>query len=128
MLLAKEDRPLHHRVHESRAERSWETPAFGAHQVDVRLAVDLRAAEEEDIDAPLTARSKSSREPSLKGLPFLLCSRETRSGAPLALSEFTCGSRDGRSRADGDVLGVADQASDHAGEELFSGMQTNSSR
>ena len=59
VLLAEEDRS-HNRVHESRAERARETPAFGAHQVDVRLAVDLRAAEE-DIDATLPARSKAPR-------------------------------------------------------------------
>src|SRR6185503_11384624 len=55
VLLAKEDRARHQRIHERRAERAREAPALGAHQVDVGLAVDLRAAEEEDVDAALAS-------------------------------------------------------------------------
>jgi hypothetical protein len=53
VLLAEQDGSLHHRVHERRAERAGEAAPFGAHQVDAAFAVDLRAAEEEHIDAPL---------------------------------------------------------------------------
>src|SRR4051812_7741168 len=52
MLLAEKDRAAGE-VHERRAERAGEATPFGAHQVDVRLAVDLRAAEEKVIDASL---------------------------------------------------------------------------
>src|SRR5438309_850647 len=53
VLLAKEDRARDHRVHECRAERTRKAAPFGAHQIDVGLAVDLRAAEKEHVDAPL---------------------------------------------------------------------------
>jgi hypothetical protein len=43
----------------------------------------------------------------------------------LLLIEKDTGCRDRRSGADGDVLRVADEAGDYAGEELFSGVQTN---
>src|SRR3954462_14554823 len=52
MLLAEEDRAASE-IHERRAERSREAPAFGAHEIDVCFAVDLRPPEKEVIDAPL---------------------------------------------------------------------------
>jgi hypothetical protein len=48
-------------------------------------------------------------------------------GIPL-LMQKNSGGGNRRSGAHGDVLSVADQARDYAGEELFSGVQTNSSR
>src|SRR5205823_14899153 len=52
MLFAEQDRPAE-KIHEGRAERAGEPALACAHEVDVGLAVDLRAAEEEDVDAAL---------------------------------------------------------------------------
>src|SRR5688572_15226994 len=53
VLLAKKNRFPHHCIHERRAERPRKAAAFGTHEIDVRFAVDLRAAEKEDVDPAL---------------------------------------------------------------------------
>ena len=70
MFLAEEDRALHHRVHEGGAERAGKAPALGAHEVDVRFAVDLRAAEEEDIDATLPGKVEKLARAFAEGIAF----------------------------------------------------------
>src|SRR5258707_9993666 len=40
-------------IHEGRAERAGKAAPLGLYEIDVRLAVDLRPAEEEDVDPAL---------------------------------------------------------------------------
>src|SRR5512145_2567235 len=102
VFLAEEDRPLYHRIHEGRAERPGKTPAFGAHEVDVRLAVDLRATEEEDIDPPLSREVEELARAFAEGVAFpLVKHRHPHPGVLLPMKKNSgCG--DGRSCADGD--------------------------
>ena len=53
VLFPEQDCSMRSKIHEGGAEGPRKAPPFRLHEVDVRLAVDLRAAEEEDVDAPL---------------------------------------------------------------------------
>jgi hypothetical protein len=127
VLLAKEDRAAGE-IHERGAERTGEPSALRAHEVDVRLAVDLRAAEEEDIDASLPgkveelARAFAERIAAAPMQP-----RNAQAGILLFLQQCACG-RYRRSRADGNMARLADETRYYAGKEFFALDQTNSSR
>src|SRR5688572_9587498 len=77
MLLAKQDHSGHGEIHERRAEGARE-PCKGArlragshpHQVEVGLAVDLRAAEEKDVDASLPREVEELTRTLGKGIAF----------------------------------------------------------
>ena len=80
---------------------------------------------------PCPARSNSSREPSVNGLPLRFCSREMRSFALwAALRKKAPVAGIGEAAPDRHVARVADQARDAAGEEFFFGVRfhTYSSR
>jgi hypothetical protein len=49
-------------------------------------------------------------------------------GGAASLQQFTCSRGNRGCCAHGNVVRVADEAGDYAGEELFAGVQTNSSR
>src|SRR5260221_7527518 len=53
VFFAEQDGSSGGEVHEGRAEGAREALALGPHQIDVGLAVDLRAAKKENVDAPL---------------------------------------------------------------------------
>ena len=71
MLLAEKDRAAGE-IHERRAERAGKAPAFRAHEVDIRLAVDLRAAEKEVIDASLPREIEELARALGEGIAFAL--------------------------------------------------------
>src|SRR5687767_12527474 len=124
MLLAEENRVLHHRVHESRAEGAGEAAAFHPHQVDVRLAVDLRSAEEEDIDPPLAREVEELARALGERVRLALVQHRYAKLRVSLLTKKGPRCRNRRGRADRDVPRAADQAGDDAGKELFSGVQT----
>src|SRR5687768_4247248 len=128
VLLAEEDGVLHHRIHEGRAERAGEAASVGVHQVDRRAAVDLRAAEKKGVDAALAgkveqlARAFTER---VRRAPLLERDAEGRITLPIE----ECARRGDRRRcADRGVARSAQQPRDHAGEKLFPGVRTHSSR
>src|SRR5712692_3925616 len=128
VLLAEQNRPRHHRVHECRAKGAGKTPAVRAHQVDVRFAVDLRAAEEEDVDPALADEIEQlARALGERVSGSFLQQRNAQRGTFL-FYEKGSRSRNRRGGADGKVARVADQAGDHAGKEFFFPDQSNSSR
>ena len=90
--------------------------ALGAHQVDVGLAVDLRPAEEEDIDAPLPGEVEELARALRERIAPALVQEGKAQFAPFLLEEQRPGGGDRRRGADGDVARLADQARDHAGE------------
>ena len=128
MLFAKEDRARHHRVQVGGAERAWKAPAFGAHEIDIGLAIDLRAAEKENVDSSLPreveefARAFAERIAAAPMQP-----RNAQAGILLFLQQCACG-RYRRSRADGNMARLADETRYYAGKEFFALDQTNSSR
>src|SRR5438105_3465782 len=131
MLFAKQDGPAE-KVHEGRAERAGEPVLACAHQVDVGLAVDLRAAEEEDVDAALPGEIEELAR-SFRERVALALVKEGEAQVPSTLLEKKrAGGRNRRGGTDGDVprliSPLRDQAGDDAGKELFFGVQTNSSR
>ena len=129
VLLAKKNGVLRSLNTYRPSRRSREALAIGAHQVDRRPAVDLRAAEEEGMSMrPCPARSKSSREPSVNGLAARRCCSETRKPGSAFLLKKHAGRRDRRRRADRRMARAVQQPRDHAGEVLFLGVRTHSSR
>ena len=102
---------------------------FGAHQVDVRLAVELRAAEEEEVDAALAGEIEELARAFGKGVALALVQPGDADRAASGTRKLTGGRGNRRRGTDGDVVNVvADQPRDHAGKELFLLCQTNSSR
>src|SRR5260221_1574331 len=128
MFFAKKDRARHHGIHECGTEGSGEPLAVGAHQVDRAAAVDLRAAEEEGVDPALPrqveqlARALGER---ISRAPLL--QRDAKTGIE-NFSQETSGSRNGRRGADRRMARAVQQPRDHAGEVLFPGVRTHSSR
>src|SRR6185295_3457915 len=128
VLLAKQDRPRDDPVHVRRAERARKALALRAHQVDRALAVDLRTAEEEHVDAPLPGEVEELARAFGEGigLPPLL-QRYPERGINI-FSQKTTRSRNGRRRADRSMARAIQQPRDHAGEVLFRGVRIHSSR
>ena len=128
MLLPKQDRLSSREVHERGAERPGEPLPFRFNQIDVRLAVDLRPAQEEDVDAPLAGEVEQLARAFAERVAFALVQhRQAQGRVCLPDKQGACGG-DGRSRPDRDMPRAADQAGDGAGEQLFAGVHTNSAR
>ena len=127
MLLAKEDGAAGE-IHEGGAKGAGKTPAFGAHQVDVRRAVDLRAAEEEVIDAPLAREIEELARAFAERVAFALVQTRDAQRPALRAQELACGRGNRRGGADRDLRGIGDQPRDQAGKELLRLCHTNSAR
>src|SRR5258706_1683386 len=128
VLLAKQDRAWHDRVHERRAERTRKAAAVRLHQVDARLAVDLRAAEEEHVDAALPGEVEElprALGQRIRLAPLL--QRDAECPVFLLVEQGAVGGNRGRS-ADGCMTRAIEQPRDYAGEKLFLGVRTHSSR
>src|SRR6185503_6390339 len=70
VLLAKQDGFFHRLIHICGAERAGEPLALRTHEVDVPLAVDLRAAKEEDVDTPLSREVEELARALGEGIAF----------------------------------------------------------
>ncbi len=127
MLLAEQDRAAGE-VHERRAERAGKAASFRAHEVDVRLAVDLRAAQKEIIDAALPGEVEELARALSERIAFALVQARDADRVALRAQQFAGGGGNRRGRADGDVICVGDEPRDYAGKELFVAGQTCSSR
>src|SRR5919199_5896872 len=118
MLFAKEDRAAGE-IHERGAERAGESSALRAHEVDVRLAVDLGAAEEEVVDASLPREVEELARAFSERVALALVQARDAQWLALRAQELTCGCRNRRGRAYCDMCRVGDQPRDHSGKELF---------
>src|ERR671939_373449 len=98
MLLAKENRAAGE-IHERGAERTGEPSALRAHEVDVRLAVDLRAAEEEVVDASLPREVKELARAFSERVALALVQARDAQRLALRAQELTCGCGNRRGRA-----------------------------
>src|SRR5260221_6221489 len=127
MLFAEQDRAAGE-VHERGAERAGKTAAFRAHQVDIRLAVDLRAAEEKVIDAALPREVEQLARALGERVAFALVQPRDPDRAALRAQQLARGGRDRRRSADRHVMSVGDEPRNYAGKELFVARQTCSSR
>src|SRR6185503_16283992 len=103
-------------IHEGGTERAGETLAVGAHQVDAALTVDLRAAEEEHVDAPLPGQVEQLARTLGERVAFPLVQHRDAQVLPARFQQFASSRRNRRGGADRDVLRLADQAGDDAGE------------
>ena len=101
---------------------------FGAHQVDVRLAVELRAAEEEVVDASLAGEIEELARTFAEGIAMALVEPGNAQRPSLRAQEFARGRGNRRRSADGNMTGVGDEPRDHAGKELLRSCHTNSRR
>src|SRR6478736_5970027 len=120
MLFAEKDRAASE-VHERGAERAGKAPAFGAYQVDVRLAVDLRAAKEEVIDASLPGEIEQLARTLGEGIAFALVQPRDPDRTTLGAQQLAGSGRNRRRGANGYVMSVGDEPRNYAGKELFFG-------
>src|SRR6185503_20196849 len=116
MLLAEQDGLLHHRIHEGRAEGAGEALALRAHQVDAALAVDLRAAEEEHVDAPLPGEVEQLARAFGKWVASAAVEERHAQPRIFLSKKQSTRRRNRRRRTDRNVPSLADQAGDDAGE------------
>src|SRR5260221_14151128 len=127
MLFAEQDRAAGE-VQDRRAKRAGKAAAFRAHQVDVGLAVDLRAAKEEVIDAALPREVEELARALGERVAFALVQPGDPDRAALRAQQLARGGRDRRGSADRHVMSVGDEPRNYAGKELFVTGQTCSSR
>src|SRR5882757_3897908 len=90
MLLAEQDRAAGE-VHERRAERAGKAAPFRAHEVDVGLAVDLRAAQKEIIDAALSGEVEELARALGKRIALALVQARHADRAALGTQELARG-------------------------------------
>ena len=91
-----------------------------ADEVDVALAVDLSAREEEHVDAAL-AGAVEQLAPAIgeEALPAAAQQRDLRLAVAACARQQRRRGRNGRGRADRRVTGIADQAGNDVGKQLF---------
>src|SRR5690606_7896910 len=119
MLLAEEDRAPHCAVHERRAEGAWKAPPLGGDEIHAALAVDLRAAEEEDVDAPLAGKVEELARALGERIGLAALQERDPQARLLLAQKEGAGGGNRRGGAHGDVPRLGDQPRDHAGEELL---------
>src|SRR5258708_10455343 len=107
------------RIHEGGAEGAGEAAPLRLHEIDVRLAVDLRAAEEEGVDPALPGEIEQLARAFGKGVASALLQQRNSQRRIFLLQKKSAASRNRGSRADRDMIRVADQARDDASEKFF---------
>ena len=125
VLEPEQDHLGHDVVQVGRAERAGEAHlrvlvVADADEVDVALAVDLPAREEEHVDAAL-AGAVEQLAPAVgeEVLPAAAEQRHVRPAVAALARQHRRRRRNRRRRADGGVAGIADQAGDGVGEQLL---------
>src|SRR5260221_3164638 len=127
MLLAEQDRAAGE-VHERRAERAGKAASFRAHEVDVRLAVDLRAAKEEVIDAALPGEVEELARALGKRIALALVQPGDADRATFCPQQLAGGG--GNRRGGGHtyvsslIFRSRDEPRNYAGKEFFFACQT----
>src|SRR6266571_5976807 len=119
VLLSEQYGLVRSKIHECGTEGAGEAPALGLHQVDVRLAVDLRAAEEKDVDPPLPRKIEQLARAFGKGVAPALLQQGNSQRRIFLLQKKSAASGDRGSRADRDMIRVADQARDDTSEKFL---------
>src|SRR5260221_2242218 len=108
-------------IHEGRAERAGKAAPLGLYEIDVRLAVDLRPAEEEDVDPALPREVEQLARALGERVALTLLQHGNSQGRIFLFQKKSAASGNRGGRADGDVARVADQARNRAGKQLLEG-------
>src|SRR5262249_25505509 len=125
VLEPEQDHLGHDVIEIRRAERAWKAHrrvrvVADADEVDVALAVDLSAREEEQVEATL-AGAVEQLAPAVgeEALPAAAQQRDLRPAVAALARQQRGRGRNGRGRADRHVTGIADQAGNDAGKQLL---------
>ena len=132
MLLPEQDHPRHHEVHEGGAERARPAHfasrvAAHADEVDVGRAVDLAAAQEEGVDAPLR-RAVEQLDVAVgeRIVPLAAEDRHAHAATRAFAREERRGARDRRGGADRDMIEAMEHAREHVDQQLLGATDAHS--